>query len=128
PLDRLVAEILRLLCPGGIFLFPTDYDASGQSHEIDPQFRVFGQSWQIFTPEALSALIGQFEAAGFTLLDPPPNDIPHSHHPTHPDRAPRDRPIRRKGQEYTFVMVGLRAPAAKLQSAPRAAGVVELRH
>jgi len=99
PIEPLAAEVARLLQPGGIFLFTTDYDATGQNHEIDPAFRVFGQSWRIFNPETLSGLIGQFQQAGFTLLDPSRNDASH-----------QDCPVHWKDQDYTFVMVGLRAP------------------
>ena len=98
--EALAEEVARLLRPGGVFLFTTDYDATGQAHEIDPKFRVFGQSWTIFTPEGLAGVIDTFRALGFTPLDPGAIDGTHS-----------ERPIHWNGQDYTFVMVGLRAPA-----------------
>jgi hypothetical protein len=91
-----------------VFLFSTDFDASGQPHEIDPAFRIFGQSWTIFTPDTLRELIGRFEARGYTLVDPSSVDLHHA-----------ERPINWQGQDYTFVMVALRAPAVKH---PRPAG------
>jgi SAM-dependent methyltransferase len=99
PLEPLADEVTRLLKPGGLFVFTTDYDASGGSHEIDPQFRVFGQSWTIFTPETLRAIVDRFQSRGFTYLDPASMDDRHS-----------DRPVHWNGQDYTFVMVALRAP------------------
>ncbi len=99
PLEPLVDEVVRLLRPGGLFLFSTDYDASGAPHEIDPQFRVFGQSWTIFDPGTLGALVDRFRARGMTLLDPESMDGQHA-----------ERPIHWNGQDYTFTMVALRAP------------------
>jgi SAM-dependent methyltransferase len=99
PLEPLVAEVVRLLRPGGLFLFTTDFDATGQDHEIDSEFRVFGQSWQIFTPETLADLIGAFERAGLEPLDPDRRDQSHTEYPVHWNN-----------QKYTFVMVGLRKP------------------
>jgi SAM-dependent methyltransferase len=99
PLDPLADEVARLLRPGGLFVFTTDYDATGGSHEIDPQFRVFGQSWTIFSPETLRSLVDRFTSRGFTYLDPASMDDRHS-----------DRPVHWQGQDYTFVMVALRAP------------------
>ncbi len=99
PLDAMVAEVARLLRPGGLFLFSTDFDSSGRPHEIDPKFRVFNQSWRIFTPEELEGFIGKFRALGYTLLDPGQVDM------THPQN-----PIRWNEQDYTFTIVALKAP------------------
>ena len=70
PLDAMAAEVDRLLKPGGVFLFTTDFDGTGQSHTIDPKFQVFGQSWTIFDPETLEGVIDRFRNRGFTLLGP----------------------------------------------------------
>jgi SAM-dependent methyltransferase len=99
PLESFVTEVARLIRPGGLFLFTTDYDASGLPHEIDPEFRVFGQSWTIFTPETLHDLISRFFARGFSYLEPDTRDGGHD-----------ERPVHWNGQDYTFVMVALRAP------------------
>jgi SAM-dependent methyltransferase len=101
PVDALAAEADRLLRPGGLFLFTTDFDATGHPHEIDPEFRVFDQSWRIFTPETLDEVIDRFQRLGFALLDPDRLDRDHA-----------ERPVHWHGQEYTFTMVALRKPAA----------------
>jgi SAM-dependent methyltransferase len=97
PLDAMAAEVDRLLRPGGVFIFTTDFDATGSIHEIDPKFRVFGQSWQVFTPDGLSEVVDGFRSRGFELVDPTKVDLVHDL-----------RPVRWKGQEYTFVLVAIR--------------------
>ena len=72
-------------------------DATGSKHEIDPKFRVFGQSWQVFTPDGLSEVVDSFRRRGFELMDPGQVDLAHDL-----------RPVRWKGQEYTFVLVAIR--------------------
>lgn len=102
PVDALAAEADRLLRPGGVFLFTTDFDATGRPHAIDPEYRVFGQSWRIFTPGELDEVIGRFLARGFAPLDPARRDLDHAECPVHWNR-----------QDYTFVLVALRKdPAA----------------
>lgn len=100
PVDALAAEVERLLKPGGVFLMTTDFDATGHPHEIDPQFRVFDQSWRIYTPETLKPVIDGFYSKGFSLLDPATIDESHT-----------DRPVHWHGQEYTFALVALRKHA-----------------
>jgi SAM-dependent methyltransferase len=107
PVDAMAAEVDRLLRPGGIFIFTTDFDASGQPHEIDPKFRLFGQSWRIFTPESLDAAIGSFCRHGLSLLDPSRIDRQHA-----------DRPVHWKEQEYTFTLVALRKAGGRNGDAP----------
>jgi SAM-dependent methyltransferase len=98
PIDGLVAEARRLLKPGGVFIFTTDFDGTGATHEIDPEFRVFEQSWQIFSRETLRQLTDKFLAAGFVWLEPDRLSLDHT-----------ERPIHWNNQDYTFAMVGLRA-------------------
>lgn len=97
PVDALAAEADRLLRPGGVFLMTTDFDATGRPHDIDPQFRVFDQSWRIFTPETLDEVIERFRLRGFSLLDP-----------STVDRAHTERPVHWNHQDYTFALVALR--------------------
>jgi SAM-dependent methyltransferase len=101
PADALVSEVVRLLKPGGIFVFTTDYDASGNSHNVAPQSRPFGLEWKIYTRPELWDLIARFQRAGLSLLEP--DDVCDRH---------VARPITWEGESYTFVMVALRAPAA----------------
>ncbi len=97
PLERLVAEAARLLRPGGLFLFTTDFDGTGARHDIDPTFRVFEQSWQIFSRDTLQDLCRMFLDAGFSWLEPDARSMDHT-----------GRPVHWNGQDYTFVFVGLR--------------------
>jgi SAM-dependent methyltransferase len=99
PLDALADEARRLLKPGGLFIFTTDFDGSGAPHEIDPSLRLFGQTWTIFNRESLEALIDRFRSRGFTELDP-----------LNKDQAHIEKPVHWSNQDYTFTMVVLRAP------------------
>ena len=99
PLDKLVKEIQRILRPGGLFIFTTDYDATGKEHIIPPDFRMFGQTWTIFNPTTLHELIQEFTNVGFRLLKP--DQVKDTH---------RECPIFWHGQSYTFVMVAMQAP------------------
>ena len=99
PLDAMAKEVKRLLRPGGVFIFTTDYDSTGKPHEIAPEFRVFGQSWKIFTPETLGQFTKVLQELGFSFLDPAVNDLQHA-----------ECPIHWNGQQYTFALVAMRAP------------------
>jgi len=99
PLDALVREAARLLRPGGLFLFSTDYDASGQAKN-GPKIRLFDSEWRIFDRSELWHLIAQFRAYGFSLLCPDEINDGHSTHP-----------ILILGKAYTFVLVALRSLA-----------------
>ena len=99
PLEGLVTEIFRLLRAGGLFVLTTDYDATGRRHVISKDFQVFGLGWRIFTPNDLSRLIEQFRKVGFLLMDPESINATHS-----------ECPVTWNGQDYTFVMVALKAP------------------
>ena len=99
PVDALVTEVTRLLKPGGIFIFTTDYDATGASHVVAPDLRPFNLDWKIYSRLDLWEIIGKFEHAGLSLLEP--NSVADKHEAC---------PITWEGQSYTFVMVALRAP------------------
>jgi SAM-dependent methyltransferase len=101
PVDALVSEVTRLLKPGGIFVFTTDYDATGQTHVVAPELRPFGLDWKIYSQPELWEVIGKFQRAGLSLLEP--ENVADHHEAC---------PITWEGQSYTFVMVALRAPAA----------------
>lgn len=95
-LSALAAEVGRLLRPGGVFVFTTDFDSSGAPHAIDPAVRVFGQDWRIFDPAGFFEVIDLLRARGLSLLDPGRVDLSHT-----------ERPVRWNGQEYTFVAASL---------------------
>jgi SAM-dependent methyltransferase len=102
PLGAMAAEVDRLLRPGGLFVFTTDFDGTGQPHTMDPRFQVFGQSWTIFNRETLDGVIDRFRNRDFTPLDP--DQSVGIHH---------ERPILWNGQSYTFALVALRKPETK---------------
>jgi SAM-dependent methyltransferase len=99
PLDALVEEVLRILQPGGLFIFTTDYDATGQEHNISEDFQMFGQSWTIFNPITLQQLVQKFIDVGFDLLEP--NQVDNTH---------TQCPISWHGENYSFIMIALKAP------------------
>ena len=101
PTDALVSEVTRLLRPGGIFVFTTDYDASGKQHNVAPELRPFGLDWKIYSRPELWEIVGKFQRAGLSLLES--DKVSDSH---------ESCPITWEGQSYTFVMVALRAPSA----------------
>ncbi len=69
-MDALVTEVTRLLKPGGIFIFTTDYDATGESHVVAPELRPFNLDWKIYSRPGLWEIIGKFQRAGLSLLEP----------------------------------------------------------
>jgi SAM-dependent methyltransferase len=99
PLDSLVKEVRRILQPGGVFIFTTDYDATGEEHTIGEDFQMFGLSWRIFNQASLQDLLQKFIDVGFHILEP--NQVVNTH---------VKRPIYWQGENYTFVMVALQAP------------------
>lgn len=101
PIDALVSEVTRLLKPGGIFVFTTDYDASGDSHKVAAESRPFGLDWKIYSQIELWGIIAKFQNAGLSLLEP---DNVADHHEA--------RPITWEGQSYTFALVALHAPSS----------------
>lgn len=99
PLNKLIQEVQRILRPGGLFIFTTDYDATGQEHIIPADFRMFGQTWIVFGQNELHQLIQQFKDVGFELLKP--GEVMDTH---------VQCPIFWHGHNYTFTMVAMRAP------------------
>ncbi|MGH9899761.1 MAG: class I SAM-dependent methyltransferase [Pyrinomonadaceae bacterium] len=97
-LTDFIAETKRLLRPGGLLIMTTDYDGTGVKHEIAPEFRMFGRSWTIYDHEKLFELVDEFKSAGFTLLKEDQIDTMHT-----------QRPVRWNGEDYTYVMVALKA-------------------
>jgi SAM-dependent methyltransferase len=95
-IDALAAEVSRLLRPGGVFFFTTDFDATGAAHEIDPAFRIFGQEWRIFDPQGLHEVLEILQGSGMTLLEPNRVELSHP-----------EAPVRWNGQNYTFVAVSM---------------------
>jgi SAM-dependent methyltransferase len=98
PAQALVTEVARLLKPGGIFVFTTDYDGTGQTHAVAPELRPFGLDWKIFSRPELWKLIDTFKCGGLSLLEP---DNINDHHGA--------TPIKWEGESFTSVMVALRA-------------------
>lgn len=90
--ERLLAEVGRVLRPGGYFVFSCDY----WPEKIDTQgLTVFGMSWMIFSKQELLALVGL--ARQFDL---------HLHGPVDLDAS--EAPIRWNDRSYTFAWAVLR--------------------
>jgi SAM-dependent methyltransferase len=90
---RLVATAARLLEPGGVFLFTTDYREEG--HAIPDHVRPFGLSYRVFSRADIESLVRDAAAVGLELLAPP-------------EWGPSEYPIEWEGRRFTFVFVGLR--------------------
>ncbi len=89
---RLLAEISRVLEPGGYFLASVDYwpekiDTSG--------VREYGMDWRIFSEEELRAFLRLSVEHGFTPVG-------------EADYRARDRVVTWKGRSYTFAWLALR--------------------
>jgi SAM-dependent methyltransferase len=96
--DALLTEVARLLRPGGMFLFSTDYwpdkiDTSG--------VRLFDMSWTIFSADEIGALIDGAGARGLAA----PVDLAAALH------AVDERPIDFADRRYTFLFGALTCPA-----------------
>jgi SAM-dependent methyltransferase len=94
---RLAREMSRLLRPGGLFVFSTDYHAL----KLDTsEIRHFGVEWKIFSREDIRDLLANFEQHGLEPL----GSVSLDH-----DSAP----IHWMGRDYTFVIGALRKRRGK---------------
>jgi SAM-dependent methyltransferase len=94
PDEALLREVSRLLAPGGIFCFSTDY----WPDKIDTSdVRLFGLPWRIFSADEIEALV---ETAGAHGLEPAGD-------PGAAIRAAGERPVRFEGRDYTFLFGAL---------------------
>ena len=88
--DALLAEISRLLRPGGLFIFSTDY----WPEKVDTDgMLLFGLPWRIFSAEEIEALVDR--ARGFGLS---PTSDPRSVLRTVDERA-----VHFNRRSYTFL-------------------------
>jgi SAM-dependent methyltransferase len=97
--DALLREVARLLRPGGLFLFSTDY----WPQKIDTSGVVlFGLSWRIHTAEEIKAFAASAERHGLAPADELDGVL---------ERA-QERPVHFAGRDYTFLFGTLvRMPA-----------------
>jgi SAM-dependent methyltransferase len=87
--DALLAEVARLLRPGGLFVFSTDY----WPEKVDTDgVRLFGLPWRIFDAQEIEALVERAQRFGLSPTSDPSSLI----------RAVDERPVRFKGRSYTF--------------------------
>lgn len=92
----LFAEVSRLLRPGGIFVFSTDF----RPEKLDTSdTRLFGLPWKIHSALEIDEVVAIAAAHGLEPVSPLGPDI----------RLPGPRPIRFSGLEYTFLYGVLRA-------------------
>ena len=88
--DRLLPEVARLLAPGGLFLFSTDYWPEKIDTSSTP---LFGMTWTIFSALEIEALVDRARAHG---LAPASEPVPGL-------RDVGEPPIEFEGRSYTFL-------------------------
>ena len=88
--DRLLPEVARLLAPGGLFLFSTDYWPDKIDTSDTP---LFGMTWTIFSAPEIDELVDRARAHG---LAPASDPGPELHDVGEP-------PIDFAGHRYTFL-------------------------
>ena len=93
--DALLDEVARLLRPGGVFIFSTDYWPQKLSTEGT---RLFGLDWQIFSAQEIEAMVDAARERGLRPVADPRATL----------REPLERtngkpPISFEGREYTFL-------------------------
>jgi SAM-dependent methyltransferase len=88
--NALLSEIARLLRPGGLFVFSTDY----WPEKIGTDgVRLFGLPWRIFSAVEIEALVGRAQQFGLSPTSDPRSVI----------RTVDERAIRFNGRSYTFL-------------------------
>jgi SAM-dependent methyltransferase len=103
---RLLAEVRRLLAPGGVFVFSTDYwpakiDTTGES--------AFGLPWKIFSREEIEQFVGQARRTGLCVTGRWREPL---------DAVPAQAPISWNGRRYTFLHGSLMRATAEGGSPP----------
>jgi len=93
--DALLCEVSRLLRPGGVFIFSTDYWPQKLSTD---GVRMFGLDWRIFSSQEIEEMLDAARARELCPLEDPSAVL----------RAPRSdpagsRPISCRGRSYTFL-------------------------
>lgn len=96
PLAPLVSEVRRLLRPGGLFIFTTDYDESDETHVVTDKPGAFGLPWRIFRKPELQTFLDDLKRSGLELLKPEEQE------------RQTGSPICWGGEKYTFRFVALR--------------------
>jgi SAM-dependent methyltransferase len=98
--EALLAEVARLLRPGGIFVFSTDY----WPEKVDTEgMELFGLPWRIFDVGEIEALVARAERFGLTPVSDPRSAI----------REVDERTIDFNRRSYTFLYGVLRAASAR---------------
>ncbi len=88
--DRLLPEIARLLVPGGLFLFSTDYWPEKIDTSDTP---LFGMTWTIFSAPEINELVDRARAHGLAPASDPGPEL----------RDVGEPPIDFEGRRYTFL-------------------------
>jgi SAM-dependent methyltransferase len=88
--DALFREVARLLRPGGLFLFSTDY----WPQKIDTSdIRLFDLSWRVYSATEIRDLIASAESHGLTPAGDPEAVL----------EDVEERPVEFEGRDYTFL-------------------------
>jgi len=88
--EALLAEVARLLRPGGLFVFSTDYWPEKVATD---GVQLFGLPWRIFSADEIETLVECAHQFGLSPRSDPSSFI----------RAVDERAIRFKGRSYTFL-------------------------
>lgn len=94
--ERLLAEVARLLVPGGFFVASTDY----WPEKVDTAgIRIFGMDWTVFSAADLAALFETARGNGLVPVGPL-------------DYGAAEPAVRFAGKQYTFAWFALRKESA----------------